>query len=148
MIEFGRATRGNVYILQLMVALYPFHYMVPEANGFAAETCRWHSQGAKMGAGRQIPLDLTAHLRQEPDNSYTIVVEIFGIPSLQIVNRVSKRLRTVIRENADILVQLGRPPGLALTINAGRSGQAIRARRRFVPRKSSQHRGRGDHFSR
>jgi hypothetical protein len=147
-----------------MVALYLFRYIEARTvimatrfagtlwyrgqKGFATETCRWHSQGAKMGAGRQIPLDIIAHLRQEPDNSYTIVVEIFGIPSLQIVNRVSKRLRTVIRENADILVQLGRPPGLALTINAGRYGQAIRARRRFVPRKSSQHRGRGDHFSR
>jgi hypothetical protein len=85
-----------------------------------------------MGAGRQIPLDLTAHLRQEPDNSYTIVVEVFGIPSLEIVNRVSKRLRTVIRENAHLLVQLGTLPRLTLTINVGRYGQAMRARRRFV----------------
>ena len=71
-----------------MVALYPFRYIdartVIIATRFATETCRWHSQGAKMGAGSQIPLDLTAHLRQEPDNSYTIVVEIFGIPSSKL----------------------------------------------------------------
>jgi hypothetical protein len=42
----------------------------------------------------QIPLNFYAHLRQEPDQSFTIVVEISGIPSVETADRVSKWMQT------------------------------------------------------
>ena len=42
--------------------------------------------------------------------SYTIVVEISGIPSIAAANRVSEWLRAAIRENADELGELDTPP--------------------------------------
>ena len=61
-------------------------------------------------AAKQIPIDLNASLRQESDESYTIVVEISGIPSIAAANRVSEWLRAAIRENADELGELDTPP--------------------------------------
>ncbi len=41
-------------------------------------------------AEQQLPIDLNAHPRQEPDRSYTIVVEISGIPTIGAANHVSQ----------------------------------------------------------
>jgi len=61
-------------------------------------------------AQQQIPLDFHANLRRDPDQSFTIVVEISGIPSVDIADRVSKWLQTAIRQNADMLGDLDPPP--------------------------------------
>jgi hypothetical protein len=57
-----------------------------------------------------VPLTMNASLRQEPDESYTIVVEVSGIPDIATANRVSTWLRTSIRENAATLAQTDKPP--------------------------------------
>lgn len=61
-------------------------------------------------ADKLVPLSLNAGLRQEPDENYTIVVEISGIPDIATANRVSTWLRAAIRENAADLSQLDTPP--------------------------------------
>ena len=59
---------------------------------------------------KQVPVDINAHLRQEEDQSYTIVVEISGIPSVDVANRVSQWLRSAIWDNADLLGELDPNP--------------------------------------
>ena len=61
-------------------------------------------------AKKNIPIDLNAHLREEPDQSYTIVVEVSGIPTVELVHRVSEWLREAIRDHADMLGELNGPP--------------------------------------
>jgi len=60
--------------------------------------------------GEQIPLNFHAHLRQEPDQSFTIVVEISSIPSTEMADRVSKWLQKAILENAEMLEEVRTPP--------------------------------------
>jgi hypothetical protein len=49
---------------------------------------------------KQFPLDFNAHLHQEPDQSLTIVVEITGIPSVEMgVRVVSDRGSQPVRTN-------------------------------------------------
>jgi len=76
---------------------------------FARHTLPYRQGEAKM-AEQQIPLNFHAHLRQEPDQSFTIVVEISGIPSIDMADRVSKWLQTAIRENAEKLDDVDTPP--------------------------------------
>jgi hypothetical protein len=57
-----------------------------------------------------VPLSMNAGLRLEPDKSYTIVVEISGIPDIEAANRVSAWLRSAIRENAAELSRPDAPP--------------------------------------
>jgi hypothetical protein len=57
-----------------------------------------------------VPLSMNAGLRLESDKSYTIVVEISGIPDIEAANRVSTWLRATIRENADVLGRPDTPP--------------------------------------
>ena len=61
-------------------------------------------------AEEQIPLNFHASLRKEPDQSFTIVVKISGIPSVEMADRVSNWLRAAIRENADTLAGADTPP--------------------------------------
>jgi alpha-D-ribose 1-methylphosphonate 5-triphosphate synthase subunit PhnH len=67
-------------------------------------------QGEATMAEEKIPLNFHAHLRQEPDQSFTIVVEISGIPSVDMANRVSEWLQRAIRENAEMLDDVDTPP--------------------------------------
>ncbi len=48
----------------------------------------------------EVPIDLNAHLRREPNESYTIIVEISGIPIIDVANHVSQWLRAAVRDNA------------------------------------------------
>jgi hypothetical protein len=61
-------------------------------------------------AEKQFPIDLDAQLRQEPDQSFTIVIEISGIPSIAMADHISNWLRTAIRDNADLLGKIDTPP--------------------------------------
>ena len=72
--------------------------------------CHLSPKGEATMAEDQIPLNFYAHLRQEPDQSFTIVVEISGIPSVELADRVSKWLQTAIRQNADMLGDVDTPP--------------------------------------
>jgi transcriptional regulator GlxA family with amidase domain len=57
-----------------------------------------------------IPIHLDATLRQEVDKSLTIVVEISGIPTTEVAREISTWLRQAIRENADLVGELNKPP--------------------------------------
>jgi hypothetical protein len=59
---------------------------------------------------KPFPIDLNAHLRQETDQSFTIVTEISGIPSIATADHISNWLRTAIRDNADLPGKLDTPP--------------------------------------
>jgi hypothetical protein len=58
----------------------------------------------------KFPIDLNATLREEPDKSFTIVVEISGIPTTQAAARVSNWLRQAIRDNVDMIGEFDKPP--------------------------------------
>jgi hypothetical protein len=58
----------------------------------------------------QFPIDLNATLREEPDKSFTIVVEISGIPTTQAAARVSNWLRQAIHDNVDMIGEFDKPP--------------------------------------
>lgn len=58
---------------------------------------------------KQIPIDLNAQLREEPDQTYTIVVEVSGIATVELAHRVSEWLRAAIRDHADMLGELDKP---------------------------------------
>ena len=58
----------------------------------------------------QIPIDLNATLREELDKSFTILVEISGIPSTDVAVRISNWLRQAVRDNPDMLGQFEKPP--------------------------------------
>jgi hypothetical protein len=66
------------------------------------------ANGSEM-TDKQFPIDLNAHLRQEPDQTFTILIEISGIPSIARADHINW-LRTAIRDNADMLGKLDTPP--------------------------------------
>lgn len=60
-------------------------------------------------ATKLIPMDLNATLREEPDKSFTIVVEISGsrLPTLRFGSQTGS---AKIRDNPDMLGNFEKPP--------------------------------------
>lgn len=48
----------------------------------------------------EYPIDFSPSCRQEKDGSLTVIVQITGIPDMEMANKVSNWMRDCIRENA------------------------------------------------
>jgi hypothetical protein len=55
---------------------------------------------------KTVPIDLKASFKQEADDSFTVVVEISGIPTADAASRVSEWVRRAIRESSPLLGEL------------------------------------------